>query len=610
MFLAGLLVLGLPGATWLVWFSRPGTRSFTALADAAGLSLALTALAALSTFLLNYRITAAVLIVLGVLMAGLLGFGIYRRRPGRPGIGGWIILVGLVGAIGWRLYQARDLALPAWVDPIHHALIIQAILQRGGLPADLSPYLPVPLYYHFGYHAIAALFTAVSRQPVQQAMLALGQVLSALVGLSVFRLGMTIWSDWRRAAAAGLLVTLAFHMPAYYLTWGRYPLLTGLVLLPLAMAAALEVSAQERWQWEPALRLAVLTGGIFLTHYLATLIFGLFIAVLGLLRLWRSIRTRQPEWPGWQGLVAGIGAGMLVAAPWIYRIWVYSSGSFRVDAALTTGEADKLYFSGYASYLWTLAGPLRNHILLGGGLLGGLIALRKPGDRALGLWGLLLGLLSLPYGIKLGPFRPDLMLIVLFLPCALLLPSMLISLADWSRAWVRVGICRAFWIGLVAGACCWGIIQTRSILNPSTVFSDKDDLSAVQWAGENTPAAARFFINTSAWQSSIYRGVDGGWWLLPLANRQTLLPPAAYGWGSKEYIKQIGDLAERASQVKGCTPEFWSLVKDAKLDYAFLHAGQGGLQPDQLKSCSGAKWVYHAGNAWIFELTPPTSSGG
>ena len=43
------------------------------------------------------------------------------------------------------------------------------------------------------------------------------------------------------AALAALLVGFVFQMPAYYLTWGRFTLLTGLVVLGPAMAAALDV---------------------------------------------------------------------------------------------------------------------------------------------------------------------------------------------------------------------------------------------------------------------------------------------------------------------------------------------------------------------------------
>ena len=40
-----------------------------------------------------------------------------------------------------------------------------------------------------------------------------------------------------------LLVGLAFQMPAYYLTWGRHPLATGLLLLPAALSPVVVVAA-------------------------------------------------------------------------------------------------------------------------------------------------------------------------------------------------------------------------------------------------------------------------------------------------------------------------------------------------------------------------------
>jgi hypothetical protein len=604
--LAGLIVLTLPGAAWLAWTAKPGESFPGFLAEATGLSIAITALAALLTFLTGLHVTPWLLGGLTGLLAIALIAGLLRRRFARPGAALWLTLLALGAAIGWRLYQARSLALPAWVDSVHHVLIVQAILQRGGVPGDLAPFMPVPFYYHFGFHVLAALFTAWSGLPVERAVLILGQVLNALVGLSVYRLGMCLWSDWRRSAAAGLLVTFAFHMPAYYLTWGRYPLLCGLIILPLAMTAAIEIARQTEWHWEAFIRLAVLTGGLFLTHYLAALLFGIFLTALGVQRLWNNLRSRVMGYPGWAGLIAGIAVGVLVAAPWIYRIWYYSASSFSVATALTADAPDRMYFSGYGSYLWYLAGPLRNQVLLGAALVGALLALRSANSRLLGIWGLLLGLLSLPYGIRLGPFRPDLNVIVLFLPGALLTADLVISLGDWATEWLQAraaGLVMS--VCLVGAACAWGIAQTGDILNPSTIFADQADLKAIHWIQDNTATSARFFVNTTPWQGVSYRGVDGGWWILSLTGRQMLLPPVVYAWGTKEYVQRITDLAQRASQVNGCTAEFWALVKEDNLDYAYLHVGQGSLHPDQLQGCPGVKDVYQSDEVWIFQLTPP-----
>lgn len=155
--------------------------------------------------------------------------------------------------------------------------------------------------------------------------------------------------------------------------------------------------------------------------------------------------------------------------------------------------------------------------------------------------------------------------------------------------------------------CIWGIAQTSDILNPATVLADKDDVRAVEWVSEHTPADARFFLNTTPWQGQVYRGTDGGWWILPLTGRQTLPPPVVYTWGAPDYVKQMTGLAEQASKISACGPEFWSIVREAHLDYAYLHAGLGKLSPAALQNCPGAGLAYQSGDVSIFHLTPPGS---
>ena len=136
----------------------------------------------------------------------------------------------------------------------------------------LSPYLPGPFYYHYAFHTFAAQFAALSGLPPAQAVLILGQLLNAAVGLSVYHLAKTLSKDWRMAGLAALLVTFATKMPAYYLSWGRYTLLTGLVLLPLAMAASMRLLAGERRYW-----LAVtFDGRTPLAHYFTAVLLALF----------------------------------------------------------------------------------------------------------------------------------------------------------------------------------------------------------------------------------------------------------------------------------------------------------------------------------------------
>ncbi len=608
--IAAAAALILPGAAWQAW--RPAgadeeTDAAQRLADTIGLSVSFTALVALAAFLLGLHFSPVGLVCLYAGLAVATVTGRARRSRGRfwtfgSGLALTLFALGLVTA--WRLYQARSLALPAWVDSVHHVLIVQVMLDKGGLPGDLAPYLPVPFYYHYGFHILAAVFSFFSRLAPERAVLILGQGLNALVCLSVYRLGMALWKDVRRAGAAALLVAFAFHMPAYYLTWGRYTLLAGLVILPVAMAAAVEAARQETLQPERALRLAWLTGGLFLTHYLAALLFGLFLVVLGLGKAWEDFRRRTISWGAWSGLVGGVLLGTVLAAPWLMRIWQYSTNTLSITPGTEAGAAYQGPSSGYVSYLWYLAGPYRNHVLFGLAGLALLFALRRAPGRLIGAWTLILVSLAVPWTIRLGPFRPDHLVIVLFLPAALLLGDLLVSAGeaagrvlrrrwDWAPASIAV-----------LALCVWGVIETRDILNSSTLLADTEDVTAVQWVAAHTPADAHFLLNDTYWQGNVYRGVDGGWWIQPLTGRETVPPPVVYTWGKRDYVQQMTGWAKQASQLTACGAEFWRLVREAQIGYLYLHDGKGGMKPQVMSGCAGLEPVYQAGEVWIYRVTP------
>src|SRR5512140_1368437 len=301
---AAWLVLFLPGSAWLAWARDEKRDALETMGEAAGVSLALTAVLGLGAFYLGVFPGAGGF--LGLYALALLAWIAPRLLHGwnlRPSAAGLLALAALLLLVAWRLYQARTLALPAWVDSVHHTLLVRIILERGGLPPDWSPYLAVPFYYHFGFQLAAACFAAWAQLDPPQAVLIFGQVMNALVALSVYRLGKALGWDWRRAGLAGLLVGFFFTMPAYYLTWGRYTLLAGLVVLPLGMAAALDVQhdAFNRWAWA---RLALYAGGSFACHYLAAGLLGLFVGLLGLEEGLKWLCRRRLDEVKWQPLAA------------------------------------------------------------------------------------------------------------------------------------------------------------------------------------------------------------------------------------------------------------------------------------------------------------------
>jgi hypothetical protein len=619
-FIALFFTLFVPGYAWLAW-SKPRIEDpLQRLADAMGLSIALTAFLGEVFWLLGMRLGALDLILLytAILLAWMGGW-LWRRQAfeWRKAWGLWLGLLLFAGLVVWRLYQARELALPAWVDSVHHTTIVRKILEFGGVPSDLSPYIPAPFYYHYGFHLLAALFSLFSRLDAPFTVLIFSQVLNAAIALSIYRLVKTMWKDTWRAALAALFVGLAMQMPAYYLSWGRSTLTAGMVLLPLAMAAALELKRGlppvekiplrqrlkllMREQGEVLLRLAVLTAGICLTHYLVLLLFGLFLFVLFLAELWQMIRNLS--WRVFSGLpFAGAALGGLLALPWMVWVWQNAASSFKVILVSPLEGEQLAAGSSYFEYIFKILGPEHNFILMGLGLAGVLLAIFQRGARRLAGWSLLVVIMALPWGVRIAPFRPDHMAIVLFFPLSLFLGHLLVSGAEWlgkrTRRWIGYAVLTALALtGLV-----FGMVKTADIVNPATVIADQDDLKALNWISTNTPKDARFFANPVGWTGKAFRGADGGYWITPYTGRWSLVPPALYMTGSEEYIQQVTDWMTRATTLEDCSADFWLLVRDADLDYLYIKEGESKMPPYRLYFCPRLEKVYQQGKVWIYRI--------
>jgi hypothetical protein len=355
----------LPGLAWWAWLGERREDPLVSLAQVVGVGMSVVILLTGVGFTLGVefsRLTIILLLGVFALLAldGLLRKGVRLQRRYWPQVVIGMLVLG--ASIAWRLYQARDLLLPAWVDSQHHYLIIRAILDARGLPHDLSPYLPVPFYYHYGYHALAALFTALSGLPIGEAMLVLGQVLNAAIGLSTYALGKALWRNWRPALAAALLVSFATRMPAYYLSWGRYTLTVGLILLPLAMGVALEI-ARGKARWGGMATLALLTAGILLSHYFAAVLLAAFLALLVLVRLVQGRRRLPQALMRVSWLINSALAGLLLAAPWLWRVAQYSASRPGIVSNLPESLETVITGEG-GNYVWQLLGPTSNHWLL------------------------------------------------------------------------------------------------------------------------------------------------------------------------------------------------------------------------------------------------------
>jgi hypothetical protein len=417
------------------------------------------------------------------------------------------VLFGLI--LAWRFVQIRNLVLPAWVDSVSHALLVRILLEQGKVPDTWGPYLPqVPFYYHFGFHLTAAAFAGLMGINVGRAVLIVGQVWQAVLALGIYALGCVLWRERKKALIAMILVGFVSQMPAYYTTWGRYTLVAGLALLALAMTAALAGRMMI---------LAMLTAATVVTHYYAFFLLVLFLAIL----MTTDAKKRR-------NILLGGLSGVLVASPWLWRVFVYNRRLVRLQVGVRSIDCKP-------EYLWYLLGPYRNYVLLALALGGMVIVMFRllrgyfpdhSGRFSFLAWTLAVVGLMGPWHV--GPFSPHYAAIVLFLPVVLLATEGL-----WQLRWSV-----AIW-GMVLGLVLWGVWETKDIIKPETVLATTDDVAALEWIEANVSPEATFLIDVTPWWGrTVWRGVDGGCWIMPLTGRRTVLPPSVYAWGGPEVVQQ------------------------------------------------------------------------
>jgi hypothetical protein len=243
---AGLLaVTGLlfvvPGWALLAWL-WPGRRLAWAelLGVAVGVSLAVYPLLILWTDLVGLHLGPlyAWLPVVAGLAALAWRYRAWRPRQGWAALGQWtrsqafwpdvtlLVVLGLV--FGVRLLVARAIDVPLWGDSYHHTMIAQLLVDNGGLFDSWAPYAELASFtYHFGYHSAVAAVHWITRIPMVEATLWVGQLLNALAVLAVYPVAVRLGGHRMAGLGAVLVAGLLSQQLAMYVNWGRYTQLAG-----------------------------------------------------------------------------------------------------------------------------------------------------------------------------------------------------------------------------------------------------------------------------------------------------------------------------------------------------------------------------------------------
>jgi hypothetical protein len=463
-------------------------------------------------------------------------------------------------------------------------------------------YTSIPFYYHFGFHTLAAVFGQLTDLTTPQSVLTLGQILNAMASLSVYHL--TIKLTQRRYAGLGAAALTGFvsQMPAYYTSWGRYTLLTGMILLPIVMAAAIK-TWRAPLKVSQGLQTALLTGGMILTHYLAAAYYICFLIAVALTTVTDNRHSQ------WQKRILSLGAwsslGILFVTPWIIKVFPYVTPFISIQTMANTLFTDSSGWSDRLKYLWYLANHARSWVILALAFPEVITSPRyRSRTRPLIIWITILLALSNEVLCQIQPFRADLLLICLFLPMNILAATTLSKLRQYVGYMTNSQLTQpVISLSMIIALSVWGLSTTHSIITPANVLATKADVKALNWISENVPPHSKFLINVKHWQYNLYQGSDGGWWIPIFSQCKTILPPGIfYGWGNPRYIQEIKEVAQEAKKIDGCTPDFWKLVKNQDITHIYIGAKGETLQPVWFDRCPGVWRIYIGRNVHIYEI--------
>jgi hypothetical protein len=631
LFLSALLYL-LPGGAIVAWLLPKGDwveRSILAT----GLSVAVNALLLYAT-MAGLRLNSA--IVIGYLALCALLIAARWVRDGQ-GLGSlftrvrmqWVSLrrdpfylalgVVVLFVFGVRIGILRDVQAPRWGDSYQHTVIVQLLLDHGGIFESWAPYAPYTgLTTHFGFHANAALFHWTSGIGSAQSVMWTGQMLNAMACLVLYPLGKRIggrWSGLLAVMVSGLLTTT----PMIYVNWGRYPQLTGQVLLPIAAWLLWQTLDRSKLDWRLILLAALPAAEQVLAYYRMAYYYAVLVGAL-ILCVYLPKFGRQ--WRRWGGLLfrvcsIGIVAG-LILMPWGVRIVRGRLATSLVQGISYGRNLDHVLIE-YRQWLTLddyVSRPLL--VLAGVALLWALLRQVRP-VIAIGLWGIGMfalvatRLIGLPGAAHLNAFAS---MIFMYGPVSLLIGWEGAQAAfHVSRHWNKRGhLMFAVAVVLLAS---WGAYKTLAISDPGYDLVKPADWDAMAWIRANTPEDARFLVNGfSIYEGRSVVGSDAGWWIPLLAGRKNTMPPQYALLNETEtepgYGQRMVDLVNGLRRTPLSTPEGLRLVCDEGITHVYVGQAEGrvGVPPpeplftaQEMLSSPAFEEVYHRDRARVFALT-------
>lgn len=471
------------------------------------------------------------------------------KRISSPSV---LLALVLFAFITLRFAFLKDTFLPSYFDSAEHYRLIQYVLdsyEQRAISTGLTGTL-----YHLGYHALSAALSHFFRLSVVEVMLVFGQLVLALLPVSLFFIVRHETDSTAAALFTSLLAGVGFHMPAHLLNWGKYPALLSLVCAHFVLGLAYILYRKGTGRSVLVLLGVGMTVSAFI-HLRTLVVYGLVLVAWLITTLWKR----------WPVLYRYIGFGSVLI---LLAVDIYIARASPTLKLLLEGYIQKDGWMLILMALLTLASSVFFTELTF--LLLGILAL-------LGL--ALFAPITLPVHGTLTLLDRPYVQMLLYLPLSLLGGLGLAGLLKWIQRllpnWSLPGRFVVF--------SAFGLVLLNAVLHHDFYasvccrFVSHDDFAAITWMDNALPADSKVLIaSTNLYVTSLespqaQTGVDAGIWIKPLISRTT-----AFAWQGLVFT----------------APNVHTELCKGKLDYIYVGGMPQSFDPLQLEEFP--KWYQPA----------------
>ena len=279
-----------------------------------------------------------ILIASTLLLVGSLARGGWRARLAGIPIGHWLAGVALIAVLAAllivRFNSTRGWIVPPGIDSPNHTVVVQLLLEHGGLFDSWAPYNDAETFtYHFGFHGLAALFACMSGSDAIFAVFVMARVFGVCAMAGLFGLVCL----WTRNIWGGVFAAVFWELNSDYLSVfdsaGRWTTLAGLTVLSsaLVLLSLFLRAANSGGTWRLGLLCIMTSAGLVLAQYKFAVIFAVLAAVFFASRIIATTFEAGPNRRGriveiWVRAVIMIAATSLLVAPRMSEVMQTKTG--------------------------------------------------------------------------------------------------------------------------------------------------------------------------------------------------------------------------------------------------------------------------------------------